>query len=84
MRRYCGNILRMNVRALSSIGQRLHIKPRFPDVHSYMPELDGLRALAVLSVMLSHLSAAGFSLGWAGIELFFAISGFLITGIFVL
>jgi len=47
----------------------------------YIPELDGLRALAVTAVMLFHLNVPGFSLGWAGVYLFFVISGFLITGI---
>src|SRR3712207_2112911 len=47
----------------------------------YMPQLDGLRACAVLAVMLLHLGVPGFGLGWAGVQLFFVISGFLITGI---
>lgn len=44
-----------------------------------IPGLDGLRALAVLSVMAFHLEIPGFQLGWIGVELFFVISGFLIT-----
>ncbi|MBB0023619.1 acyltransferase [Ralstonia pickettii] len=43
--------------------------------------LDGLRAFAVLSVMLYHLGWPAFSLGWAGVPFFFVLSGFLITGI---
>ncbi|CAJ0802925.1 O-acetyltransferase OatA [Ralstonia mannitolilytica] len=43
--------------------------------------LDGLRAFAVLSVMLYHLGWKSFSLGWAGVPFFFVLSGFLITGI---
>lgn len=46
-----------------------------------MPELDGLRALAVVSVILFHQKVPGFSLGWSGVFLFFVLSGFLITGI---
>jgi len=42
---------------------------------------DGLRALAVLSVMFYHLGWSSFSLGWAGVPFFFVLSGFLITGI---
>jgi peptidoglycan/LPS O-acetylase OafA/YrhL len=46
---------------------------------AYSPALDGLRAVAVVSVMLFHLDA--FALGWAGVPLFFVLSGYLITSI---
>lgn len=46
-----------------------------------MPELDGLRAVAILVVLAFHLEFPWFSLGWAGVPLFFVLSGFLITGI---
>lgn len=55
---------------------------RYADQRSserYRPELDGLRAVAVLGVMIYH---AGFGLtgGFIGIDVFFVLSGFLITG----
>ncbi|MBT9458116.1 MAG: acyltransferase [Burkholderiaceae bacterium] len=49
----------------------------------HLPALDGVRGLAILLVMLFHLGLPGFSLGWAGVPLFFVLSGFLITGLLI-
>lgn len=46
---------------------------------TYVPEIDGLRALAVMAVILFHLQVAGLSGGFVGVDVFFVISGFLIT-----
>jgi peptidoglycan/LPS O-acetylase OafA/YrhL len=49
----------------------------------YRPEIDGLRALAVVPVVLNHFDVRGFSGGYVGVDIFFVISGFLITDILV-
>jgi peptidoglycan/LPS O-acetylase OafA/YrhL len=47
---------------------------------SYRPDIDGLRAIAVGIVVLFHLRLRGFDGGYAGVDIFFVISGYLITG----
>ena len=47
----------------------------------YRPELDGVRAIAVTSVMLAHARVTGFERIGIGVDIFFALSGYLITRI---
>lgn len=49
----------------------------------YREEIDGLRALAIAPVVLFHAGVAGFGGGFIGVDIFYVISGYLITAIIV-
>lgn len=49
----------------------------------YRPEIDGLRAIAVIAVILFHTGLSIFSGGFIGVDVFFVISGYLITTILI-
>ncbi|WP_395334904.1 acyltransferase family protein [Novosphingobium sp. BL-8H] len=50
---------------------------------AYRREIDGLRAIAVLAVVLFHFSVPGLQGGFVGVDVFFVISGYLIGGLLV-
>lgn len=52
-----------------------------PSQLRYMPGIDGLRAMAVLAVLFYHADMPWMPGGFLGVEVFFAISGYLITGL---
>src|ERR1700735_1245824 len=96
-------IKRTSIRSVSSTFERaLHMPPRqidretAPDFSQRIPQLDGLRGVAIAIVVLFYYVNAAFaagaprfvavllrptSLGWSGVDLFFILSGFLIGGI---
>lgn len=69
--------------------QRSTAKPRFAAfaivVNSSsmkrIPELDSLRGIAAIAIVVFHLNPQAFYPGWTGVDLFFVLSGYLITGI---
>ena len=52
---------------------------RSPNTSSYIPPIDGLRAIAVAAVLLFHLGVKWIPGGFLGVDLFFVISGYVIT-----
>lgn len=54
---------------------------KIPSEVAYRSEIDGLRAIAVMAVIVAHSGLGWLPGGFAGVDVFFVISGYLITGI---
>ncbi|BBX09168.1 acyltransferase [Mycolicibacterium aichiense] len=54
---------------------------RRPEKSHFRPDIEGLRAIAVTAVVLFHAAVPGIGGGYVGVDVFFVISGFLITGL---
>jgi peptidoglycan/LPS O-acetylase OafA/YrhL len=52
-----------------------------PDDRRFRPDVEGLRAVAVLVVVLYHAGVPGLGGGFVGVDVFFVISGFVVTGL---
>ncbi len=48
---------------------------------NFRPDIQGIRALAILLVIFCHVGLPGFAGGFIGVDIFFVLSGYLITGL---
>jgi peptidoglycan/LPS O-acetylase OafA/YrhL len=55
--------------------------PAATEPEGYLPHIDGLRAIAVTAVVIFHIFGNALRGGWLGVEVFFVLSGYLITGL---
>ncbi len=69
----------MSTRTVSRASSSFSAPKRQLNRVPYLPGLDGMRALAVVAVMLYHANHSWLSGGFLGVEIFFVISGYLIT-----
>ena len=64
-----------------SVSPTERVQGRRSAQRDFAPDIEGLRAVAVLAVVLFHADVPGAGGGFVGVDVFFVISGFLITGL---
>ncbi|OMC20543.1 acyltransferase [Mycobacterium colombiense] len=64
-----------------SVAGSPHTVERRTSRNGFRPDIEGLRAVAVIAVVLYHAGIPGITGGYVGVDVFFVISGFLITGL---
>jgi peptidoglycan/LPS O-acetylase OafA/YrhL len=68
---------------LQPVVRVLGCTPKMSHAGRFRADIQGLRALSILGVVLYHAQLPGFAGGFAGVDIFFVISGFLITGLLI-
>ncbi len=69
------------MRQADSVSPTAEVQPARVQNKEFRPDIEGLRAVAVVSVVLFHADIPGVGGGFVGVDVFFVISGFLITGL---
>ena len=66
---------------MTRVGAADDVQSRRAVHNTFRPDIEGLRAVAVVAVVLFHAATPGVGGGYVGVDVFFVISGFLITGL---
>src|SRR5690242_10708356 len=71
----------VTLRQTRAVGPAERVQARRSAPREFRQDIEGLRAVAVLAVVLFHAEVPGVGGGYVGVDVFFVISGFLITGL---